>query len=84
MAASIPILRHLLRRRESQPKPAEFIQLAGNCQAKARQSPAPEQVDDQEAKQGDRQSWARIAHLEQARIAVHERSGSGSGLGIGP
>ncbi|KAH6623400.1 hypothetical protein F5144DRAFT_595577 [Chaetomium tenue] len=65
MAASIPILRNLLRR-ESQPKPAEFIQLAGNGQQEAEQSPAPEEADNRERKQGARQSWARIAHLEQA------------------
>ncbi|KAK3293048.1 uncharacterized protein B0H64DRAFT_376020 [Chaetomium fimeti] len=82
MAASIPILRNLIRR-ESQPKPAEFIQLAGNCQG-AGQPPAPEEANGGETKQGARESWARIAHLEQARVPGHERRGSGSGLQMGP
>ena len=83
MAASIPILRNLLRR-ESQVKPAEFIQLAGNGQQEVGQSPTPEEANNEERKQEARQSWARIAQLEQARVFGGKGKGSGSGPGMGP
>jgi hypothetical protein len=75
MAASIPILRTLIRR-EPQPKPAEFIELADN-RRKTTRAPAlePPSDGDGEANQSAEESWTKVSHLEQARVRGYSDRG---------
>ncbi|KAK4038326.1 hypothetical protein C8A01DRAFT_48028 [Parachaetomium inaequale] len=68
MAASIPILRTLIRR-EPQPKPAQFIELA-DSRRKTTRPPAlePPSDGDGETQQSAEESWTKVSHLEQARV----------------
>jgi hypothetical protein len=65
MAASIPILRTLIRR-EPQPKPARFIELDDN-RGKTVLSPA-EPLDDTNTKVDTDEPWSKVSHLEQAHV----------------
>jgi hypothetical protein len=65
MAASIPILRTLIRG-EPQPKPARFIELDDN-RRKPVLSPA-EPLNDSTTNDNSRESWSKVSHLEQAHV----------------
>lgn len=66
MAASIPILRTLIRR-EPQPKPARFIELDANCRTTVL-PPAAEPLNDAKAKDNTEETWSKVSHLEQAHV----------------
>ncbi|KAK4119114.1 hypothetical protein N657DRAFT_650532, partial [Parathielavia appendiculata] len=73
MAASIPLLRALIRR-DPHPKPTTFITLTDN-RRKAATSPPPESPAQLVDKQSAEESWAKVSHLEAARLRGHNDRG---------
>jgi hypothetical protein len=69
MAASIPILRALIRR-DTQPKPAQFIELA-DPRRKHNTSPPPGLPTHDTTKHSAEESWSKVSHLEAARLRGH-------------
>jgi hypothetical protein len=70
MAASIPLLRALIRR-EHKPKPAQFIELA-DPRRKHNTSPPPDSDANDISKLNAEESWTKVSHLEAARLRGYD------------